>query len=87
MNLRLLFLGLGAASSVASAQGAGGANVPRASYIQAMDQEFGKMDADKNGRVGLVEHRAGKLRSFDHIDSDKDGIVTAAEMKAAGVIK
>ena len=46
-----------------------------------------QLDANKDGQVGLVEHRAGKLRRFDHIDSDKDGVVTAAEMKAAGVIK
>ncbi|WP_118858042.1 EF-hand domain-containing protein [Sphingomonas mesophila] len=46
-----------------------------------------QFDANKDGRVSLVEHRAGKLRSFDGIDADKDGIVTIAEMRAAGVIK
>jgi len=46
-----------------------------------------QLDANKDGRVSLVEHRAGKLRRFDNIDADKDGVVTAAEMKAAGVIK
>ena len=129
--------------------------MPRTTYITAMDQEFGKMDADKNGqvtrteteafqratavaesgkrmramfaqldadrngqlsiaefakassgppqvngqpfvanldankdgKVSLVEHRAGKLRRFDTIDADKDGVVTVAEMKASGVIK
>lgn len=39
------------------------------------------------GAVSLIEHRAGKLAYFDQIDSDKDGVVTVAEMKAAGVIK
>ena len=138
-----------------AAQAANPASVPRAAYITTMDQEFGKMDADKNGlvtrpeaeafqradavarsasraravfsqldsdrngqlsfaefaktqsgtppvnaqpfftgfdankdgRVSLVEHRAGKLTYFDRIDTDKDGVVTVAEMKAAGVIK
>lgn len=137
------------------AQGQSGADVARTVYIKTMDQEFGKMDADKNGqvtraeveafqradavarsasraraiftqldsdrngqlsfaefaktqsgtppvnaqpfftgfdankdgRVSLVEHRAGKLTYFDRIDTDKDGVVTVAEMKAAGVIK
>ena len=46
-----------------------------------------QLDLNKDGRVSLVEHRAGKLRYFDNIDTDKDGVVTAAEMKVAGVIK
>ena len=46
-----------------------------------------QLDLNKDGRVSLVEHRAGKLRYFDNIDTDKDGVVTAAEMKAAGVLK
>jgi Ca2+-binding EF-hand superfamily protein len=143
-----------AAPGALSAQ-AGAAAVPRTIYIQTMDQEFGKMDADKNGKVtrveveafqrsaavaqagararalfaqldadrngqlspaefakgvnatgpvngqplvaqldtnrdgaiSLVEHRAGKLAHFDRIDLDKDGVVSAAEMKSAGVIK
>lgn len=155
LNLRYVLVGLAAVSGIASAQAAGPANVPRATYIQVQDREFGKMDADKNGqvtraeaegfqraaavaeagtraralfgqldtdrngqlsfaefaraqsgppqvnaqpwvakldsnkdgRVSLVEHRAGKLRHFDNIDSDKDGTVTTAEMRAAGVIK
>ena len=46
-----------------------------------------QMDGNKDGQVSLVEHRAGKLAYFDRIDTDKDGVVTAAEMRAAGVIK
>jgi Ca2+-binding EF-hand superfamily protein len=46
-----------------------------------------KLDGNKDGQISLIEHRAGKLSYFDHIDSDKDGIVSIAEMKAAGVIK
>ncbi|WP_309602303.1 EF-hand domain-containing protein [Sphingomonas sp.] len=139
--------------SAATAQG--NDNVPRATYITTMDQEFGKMDADKNGKVtraeievfdralalanararaqatftqldvdkngqisptefmklvtgtapadgrpliakldgnkdgtiSLIEHRGGKLGYFDQIDTDKDGVVTVAEMKAAGVVR
>lgn len=152
-------LGLGMAlagtASALAAQAPAGSDVARAVYLKTMDQEFGKMDADKDGqvtraeveafqradsvarsgararalfsqldadrngqlsfaefaktqssnppvnaqpffngfdanrdgRVTLVEHRAGKLAFFDKIDTDKDGIVNMAEMKAAGVIK
>ena len=46
-----------------------------------------KLDINKDGSISLIEHRAGKLAYFDQIDSDKDGIVSTAEMRAAGVIK
>lgn len=46
-----------------------------------------KLDTNKDGKISLIEHRAGKLSYFDQIDRDKDGIVSVAEMKAAGVIK
>ena len=150
MATAMLAVSLG---SAAGAQGNG--NVPRSTYITTMDQEYGKMDADKNGKVtrleveafergaalgqararaqakfaeldtdrngqispvefnklitgtppadgrpllakldlnkdgaiSLIEHRAGKLSYFDQIDTDKDGVVTVAEMKAAGVVQ
>ena len=144
-----------ALSSGASAQGAPSGDVPRAQFITTMDGEFGKMDADKDGKVtraeieaydrtvalanararaeamfdqldvdknhqlslaefmklvtapppvdgrpliakldlnhdgviSAVEYRAGKLGYFDQIDTDKNGVVSVAEMKAAGVVK
>ena len=45
------------------------------------------VDLDRNGRVTLVEYRTGKLRNFDRMDADKDGIVSVIEMKAGGLIK
>jgi len=155
MFFRVFPIGLMMVATPALAQRAGGGDVPRALYIQTMDQEFGKMDADKNGKVtraeveafqrsnavaqaaararamfaqldsdrngqlspaefakgvsatgkvngqpliaqldgnkdgtiNLIEHRAGKLAYYDRIDLDKDGVVTAAEMKSAGVVK
>lgn len=44
-------------------------------------------DANRDGSVTLVEYRAGKLVNFDRMDTDKDGVVSPAEMKAAGLIK
>lgn len=46
-----------------------------------------KLDLNKDGQISLIEHRAGKLSYFDQIDTDKDGVVTVAEMKAAGIGK
>ena len=43
-------------------------------------------DLNRDGSVTLVEYRAGKLVNFDRMDTDKDGVVSAAEMKAAGLI-
>ena len=48
---------------------------------------IGKLDINRDGKISLIEHRAGKLAYYDQIDSDKDGVVTVVEMKAAGVIK
>lgn len=42
-----------------------------------------RMDLDKNGIVSLVEHRTTLLTTFDAIDTDKDGVVTPAEMQAS----
>lgn len=44
-----------------------------------------RMDGNRDGQVSLVEHRTATLSNFDRLDTDKDGIVTAAEMKAGGI--
>src|SRR6476661_4869715 len=41
-------------------------------------------DTNRDGQITMVEYRTGKLASFDRMDTDKDGIVSVAEMKAAG---
>jgi len=46
-----------------------------------------QVDGNRDGQATLVEYRAGKLVNFDRMDADKDGIVSLAEMKAAGLIK
>jgi Ca2+-binding EF-hand superfamily protein len=42
-------------------------------------------DVNRDGQISLVEHRTATLANFDRLDSDKDGIVTPAEMKAGGI--
>lgn len=44
-------------------------------------------DLNHDGSITLVEYRTAKLANFDNIDTDKDGIVSVAEMKTAGLIK
>ena len=44
-----------------------------------------RMDGNRDGQVSLVEHRTATLSNFDRLDTDKDGIVTAAKMKAGGI--
>jgi Ca2+-binding EF-hand superfamily protein len=48
---------------------------------------IGPSDLNRDGSVTLVEFRTAKLANFDRMDADKDGVVSPAEMKAAGLIK
>jgi hypothetical protein len=42
-------------------------------------------DSNRDGQISRIEHRTVTLANFDRVDSDKDGVVSAAEMKAGGV--
>jgi len=42
-------------------------------------------DSDRDGNITLVEHRSSTLANFDRLDADKNGVVSAAEMKAGGI--
>ena len=44
-----------------------------------------RMDSNRDSQINLIEHRTATLANFDRLDSDKDGIVTPAEMKAGGI--
>jgi Ca2+-binding EF-hand superfamily protein len=57
------------------------AELPNAAPILA------QIDLNHDGSVSLVEYRTAKLANFDRMDSDKDGVVSVAEMKAAGLVK
>jgi hypothetical protein len=48
---------------------------------------LGREDGNRDGRISMIEHRTATLANFDRLDTDKDGIVTPAEMKAGGIIK
>ena len=44
-------------------------------------------DTNHDGMIALVEYRSGTLANFDRLDTDKDGIVTAADLHAGGIGK
>ena len=44
-----------------------------------------ELDTDRDGSITLVEYRIATQGNFDRIDSDRDGVVTDAEMLAAGI--
>ena len=44
-----------------------------------------RFDTNRDSKISQVEYRAGTLANFDRLDADKDGVVTAAEMKAGGL--
>jgi len=48
---------------------------------------LGPNDLNRDGKITLVEFRTAKLSNFDRMDADKDGVVSVAEMRAAGLIK
>lgn len=44
-------------------------------------------DLNKDQSITLVEYRTAKLANFDRLDTDKDGVASVAEMRAAGIVK
>lgn len=50
-------------------------------------QMMTNLDANRDQKVTLVEYRTRTLTGFDRMDSDKDGVVSVAEMRAGGLVK
>lgn len=44
-----------------------------------------RLDSNRDQKVTIVEYRAATLAAFDRLDTDLDGVVTAAEMQAGKV--
>lgn len=80
-----------AGAAFAQAPRPGPAPIPRASFLSIMDQEFRKMDADRNGRLAKAEieafqraaavaEAAARNRAlFVQLDSDRNGQLSPAE--------
>ena len=77
--------------TAAEQQAAGPQPLLRANFIAQMDAQFGKMDADKNGRLdrteieqfqklaAVAEAQARNEALFDQLDLNKNGQISAAE--------
>lgn len=48
---------------------------------------MGRLDVNRDHKVSVVEYRTLTLAKFDQLDADKDGIVSPAEQRAAGLAK
>ncbi|HVL78105.1 MAG TPA: EF-hand domain-containing protein [Sphingomicrobium sp.] len=46
---------------------------------------IGRFDLNRDQQIGQVEYRTVTLQNFDRLDTDKDGVVSPAEMRAAGI--
>ena len=81
---RLALCSLSAAGVLFSA-GAWAGDNPHAGHAvpSSPHAELQMMDADKDGRISAEEHALGAKSMFDAMDTDKDSVVTAAEMDAA----
>jgi hypothetical protein len=44
-----------------------------------------RMDGNRDSQVSLLEYRTATLANFDRLDTDRNGVVTPAEMKSAGI--
>ena len=53
-------------------------------YLHDVKPILARMDLNRDQSISLVEHRTATLANFDRMDTDKNGIVTPAEIKAAG---
>jgi Ca2+-binding EF-hand superfamily protein len=57
-------------------------SVPGAADVTA---QMARFDPNRDQRVTLIEYRAATLAGFDRLDTDLDGVVTAAEMRAGNI--
>lgn len=48
-------------------------------------QMLTRMDSNRDNQVSQIEYRTSTLVNFDRLDTDKDGYVSPAEMKAGGI--
>jgi Ca2+-binding EF-hand superfamily protein len=47
--------------------------------------QMSRLDGNRDQQVSLIEYRAATLAGFDRLDTDHDGIVTAAELRAGNI--
>ena len=58
---------------------AGGA-LPALAQVRVTGDYLARMDADRDGRIALVEYQDWLSYAFDAMDHDHDGLLSAAEL-------
>ena len=69
------------AAYTTSKPGVGAAKVPSSA------EKIKALDTDADGALSSVEHEAGSRTMFDQLDANKDGSLTAEEIKAGHEVK
>ncbi len=69
------------AAYTTSKPGVGAAKVPSSA------EKIKALDTDGDGALSSVEHEAGSRTMFDQLDANKDGSLTAEEIKAGHEVK
>ena len=69
------------AAYTTSKPGVGAAKVPSSA------EKIKALDTDGDGALSSVEHEAGSRTMFDQLDANKDGSLTAEEIKAGQEVK
>ena len=69
------------AAYTTSKPGVGAAKVPSSA------EKIKSLDTDGDGALSSVEHEAGSRTMFDQLDANKDGSLTAEEIKAGHEVK
>ena len=55
------------------------AAMPASAPVRAAGDYLARMDADRDGRVSLVEYQDWLCYAFDAMDRDRDGVLSASE--------
>lgn len=53
---------------------------PAATQVRASADYLARMDADRDGRISLVEYQDWLSYAFDRMDRDHDGVLSKAEL-------
>lgn len=59
--------------------------VPEKPLAAGAQPMLSREDSNRDGQISLIEHRSATLANFDRLDFDRDGVVSASEMRTGGI--
>ena len=59
--------------------------VPEKPLAAGAQPMLSREDSNRDGQISLIEHRSATLANFDRLDADRDGVVSASEMRTGGI--